>query len=91
MHFSIWAATAISLARSALAYDPYNITANYVINNKNYYARTWYGDGELYIGTTIPEGVTTVTDFTGMSAHLLQLTYITHPPPTRKETIKSLT
>ncbi|ETS85476.1 hypothetical protein PFICI_03501 [Pestalotiopsis fici W106-1] len=59
-----WAATCLFIARSALAYDPYNITANYVINNKNYYARTWYGDGELYIGSAVPEGVATVTNFT---------------------------
>lgn len=64
MHFPRFVAACMLLAGSALAVDPYNITVNYKINNKDYYAQAWYGDAELYIGSSVPEGVTTVTDFT---------------------------
>lgn len=67
MHFPIFVAACMLLAGSALAVDPYNITVNYKINNKDYYAQAWYGDAELYIGSSVPDGVTTVTDFTSRS------------------------
>lgn len=67
MHFPRFVAACMLLAGSALAFDPYNITVNYKINNKDYYAQAWYGDAELYIGSVVPDGVTTVTDFTSRS------------------------
>lgn len=57
-------ARCVALAGVAIAGTPYNITASYTVNNVDYFVRGWYGDGNLYIGKTVPPSVTTAFNFT---------------------------
>jgi hypothetical protein len=54
-----------ALAGTASAGDPYNITVYYSDNGKGVHMPAWYGDGNLYVGSTVPSDVQTVFNFTG--------------------------
>ncbi|KAK6063676.1 hypothetical protein SCUP234_13316 [Seiridium cupressi] len=73
MHSSILraAATCLALAGVALAGTPYNLTVNYKINNVDHFDRVWYGDGNLYIGSTVPASIQTAFNFAGTCFPLL--------------------
>ncbi|KAI0121611.1 hypothetical protein BJ170DRAFT_643513 [Xylariales sp. AK1849] len=55
---------ALAGAGAALASDPYNITVLYTENGQQVHARVWYGDGLLYVGSTVPANITNAFNFT---------------------------
>lgn len=50
-------------AQSASAF---NVAVQYVENGQYVRLRTWYGDGNMYVGNAVPAGIENAFNFTGM-------------------------
>jgi hypothetical protein len=65
MRFSTASLALIALACSCVTGSPYNMTVKWKVGSEDAYGRAWYGDGQLYIGPTVPASVHTAFNFTG--------------------------
>ncbi|KAH9883358.1 hypothetical protein F4778DRAFT_788678 [Xylariomycetidae sp. FL2044] len=61
---SLAAALLFAGAARAQSSNAFNITAQFTYDGMTYLMRTWYGDGQMYVGSTVPDGIINAFNFT---------------------------